>query len=102
MTSILQHDKTICFICKQNPCGDPLDKHHVYFSSLRSQSEKYGLTVYLHHNRCHIFGENAVHKNARINRKLQAFAQRKAMKHYEWSIADFRAIFHKNYIEEDE
>ena len=98
MESIIQKDKTKCFICKQNPCGDPLDKHHCFFGALRSKSEKYGLTVYIHHNKCHIFGENAVHRNAEVNRKLQAFAQEKAMQHYGWSIEDFRSIFHKNYL----
>lgn len=102
MDSILQKDKTRCFICKQNACGDPLDKHHVYFGALRSKSEKYGLTVYIHHSKCHIFGANAVHVNARINRRLQAYAQKKAMAHYGWSREDFRREFYKNYLEEDE
>ena len=100
--SIIQKDKTKCFICKQNPCGDPLDKHHVFFGPMRSKSERYGLTVYIHHSKCHIFGENAVHVNAEINRALQAFAQKKAMKHYGWSVDDFRKEFYKNYLEEDE
>lgn len=95
--SIIQKDKTKCFICKQNPCGDPLDKHHIFGAALRSKSEKYGLTVYLHHSKCHIFGENAVHRNSQINRRLQQIAQRKAMKHYNWTIEDFRKEFYKNY-----
>jgi hypothetical protein len=102
MESIIQKDKAKCFICKQNPCGDPLDKHHVFGSACRSKSEKYGLTVYIHHNKCHIFGENAVHVNAETNHALQAFAQKKAMKHYGWSVDDFRKEFYKNYLEEDE
>ena len=65
---------------------------------MRNKSERYGLFVYLHHNRCHIFGEGAVHKNARINRKLQAFAQKKAMEIYGWSVEDFIKIFGKNYL----
>jgi hypothetical protein len=77
---------------------EPLDCHHVFGAANRNKSEKYGLTVYLHHSKCHIFGENAVHKNAEINRKLQAIAQKKAMKHYGWSIEDFRKEFGKNYL----
>lgn len=96
--SIIQKDKTKCFICKQNPCGDPLDKHHVFGAALRSKSEKYGLTVYIHHDKCHIFGENAVHRNSQINRKLQAFVQKKAMQKYNWSVEDFRKEFYKNYL----
>ena len=102
MESIIQKDKTKCFLCGGNGYFEPLDKHHCFFGSLRSKSEKYGLTVYLHHSKCHIFGENAVHVNARINRKLQAYAQKKAMAHYGWSREDFRREFYKNYIEEDE
>lgn len=98
MDSILQKDKTKCFICKQNANGDPLDKHHCFSGALRSKSEKYGLTVYLHHSKCHIFGENAVHRNADINRKLQAYVQGKAMEHYGWSVEDFRKEFYKNYL----
>lgn len=77
---------------------ESLDKHHCFGGALRKKSERYGLTVYLHHDRCHIFGENAVHKNARINRKVQAFAQKKAMDHYGWSIEDFIKEFYKNYL----
>ena len=66
---------------------------------MRGKSEKYGLFVYLHHDRCHIFGEKSVHKNARINRKVQAFAQRCAMDEYGWSVEDFIKEFYKNYLE---
>ena len=102
MDSIIQKDKTKCLLCGANGFSDPLDKHHCFFGSLRSKSERYGLTVYLCHSKCHIFGENSVHVNARINRKLQAYAQKKAMAHYGWSREDFRREFYKNYIEEDE
>ena len=98
MDSIIQKDKTKCFICKQNPCGDPLDKHHCFSGALRSKSERYGLTVYIHHSKCHIFGENAVHRNAEINRKLQSFAQKKAMEHYGWDKDRFIKEFYKNYL----
>lgn len=98
MESIIQKNKEKCFICKENANGDFLAKHHVFGGALRSKSEKYGLTVYIHNNKCHIFGENAVHKNARINRKLQAYVQKKAMEHYGWSVEDFIKLFYKNYI----
>ena len=98
MDSIIQKDKTRCFLCGMIGYVEPLDKHHVFGGALRKKSERYGLTVYLHHDRCHIFGENAVHKNARINRKLQAFAQKKAMEHYGMTIEDFIKEFYKNYL----
>lgn len=68
---------------------------------MRSKSERYGLTVYIHHNKCHIFGDRSVHKNAEVDRQLKAFAQKKAMKYYGWSIEDFRREFYKNYIQEE-
>ena len=98
MKSIIQADKTFCYICGGNANGDPLDKHHVYGGALRSKSEKYGLTVYLHHNNCHIFGKYAVHQNAEINNALKAKVQAKAMKYYNWTEDDFRREFYINYL----
>ena len=86
-----------CHICHRYGY---VERHHVFGGALRKKSEEYGLTVYLHHSRCHIFGENSVHKNARINRKLQAFAQEKAMEHYGWDVERFIKEFYKNYLEE--
>lgn len=102
MESIIQKDKSKCYICGQNPCGDPLDCHHVFGASDRNASERYGLKVYIHHNKCHIFGKYSVHGNARVDRALKERVQKKAMKHYGWSMDDWRSKFRKNYISEDE
>jgi hypothetical protein len=96
--SILQKDKTKCFLCKGNDHFEPLDCHHCLPGANRKLSEKYGLKVYLHHNTCHIFGENSVHGNAKVMKKLQAYAQKVAMAHYGWSVEDFIKIFGKNYL----
>lgn len=99
--SILQTEKTRCYMCGGlAEFYDPLDKHHVFGGALRKKSEKYGLTVYLHHNKCHIFGPYAVHRNADKNRALKAAAQKKAMERFGWSVEDFRREFYKNYLEE--
>jgi hypothetical protein len=98
MDSIIQQRKQKCFLCGGGLGIEHLDRHHIFFGALRSKSEQYGLVVYLHHSKCHIFGDNAVHRNAKVNRRLQAFAQRKAMEHYGWDIDTFRSIFHKNYL----
>lgn len=98
MQSIIQNEKHRCYICGGYANGDPLDKHHVFNGAMRGKSERYGLTVYLHHNKCHIFGENSVHNNAKINRKLQADVQKKAMEFYGWTVEDFRRLFGKNYL----
>lgn len=94
MKSILQNDKR-CFICGGSGGYWGLDHHHVYFGALRKKSEKYGLTVWLCHDTCHL---NGVHKKADLNRKLQAVAQQKAMSVYGWDTTDFIKEFYKNYL----
>lgn len=96
--SIIQEDKTHCFICERIASGDPLDCHHIFGGANRQLSEKYGLKVYIHHNQCHIFGENSVHRNAEISDKLKQIAQQEAMKHYGWTVEQFIEIFGKNYL----
>ena len=98
--SIIQTNRDRCYLCGRPALyNDPLDKHHVFFGPYRKKSEKYGLTVYLHHFSCHIFGENAVHNNAEVCRDLQSEVQEIAMKHYGWTIGDFIRRFGRNYID---
>lgn len=99
--SIIQQDKTHCYICGKNAKADyhGLDEHHCYGGAYRKLSEKYGLKVYICHSECHIFGKNSVHQNTEIDNALKARVQQIAMKHYGWSIDDFRKIFGKNYTE---
>ena len=96
--SIVQTTKEHCYLCGRCGGSDPLDKHHVFFGPFRKKSEHYGLTLYLCHFRCHIFGEDSVHKNAEIDKKLKSEVQRKAMKHYGWAVDEFRQLFGKNYL----
>lgn len=97
MQSILQHDTAKCALCGRR--GTVLDKHHVFFGrGNRPKSERYGLTVYLCHDSCHIFGPRAVHVNHDICLLLQQKAQRAAMKYYYWTVGDFQKIFGKNYL----
>lgn len=98
MNSILQDDNSYCFLCGGNSCLEPLDKHHVFNGPLRDLSEEYGLYVYLHHSKCHIFGKKSAHKNAEIAYRLKRLAQKAAMVEYHWSEADCIRIFGKLYI----
>ena len=98
MESIIQKDKTHCFICGMNTNLEPLDCHHVFGAAYRNKSEKYGLKVYLHHSKCHIFGEDSVHKNAKMDKAVKRIAQVKAMRYYGWSTEEFIEIFGRNYI----
>lgn len=93
-------DDKRCFICGRNGSDDPLDVHHIFGGAYRNKSEKYGLKVYLCHNRCHIFGKSAVHKNADQMRKLKRYGQIRAMQENNWTKADFVREFGKNYLED--
>lgn len=94
MKSIIQRDDSRCYICGSRQW---LEWHHVYGGGLRSVSEQYGLKVRLCHY-CHNEPPNGVHQNKEIRLLLQAKVQRKAMKHYGWTVNDFIARFRKNYI----
>jgi hypothetical protein len=98
MKSILQEGNTHCFLCGMNASIEPLDLHHVFNKSDKKKSEEYGLMVYLHHRKCHIFGKESVHQNAEVNNRVKAHAQRVAMQHYGWSVDDWLKIFGKNYL----
>ena len=87
-----------CFLCGRNGAGDPLDKHHIFGGPYRGKSEKYGLYVYLCHNRCHIYGKMSVHQNQKTMRQLKRYGQLKAMKENGWSTDDVIREFGKSYI----
>lgn len=97
--SIIQEDKSHCFLCGMNENLEPIAEHHVFFGAGRRKlSEKYGLKVYLHNNKCHIFGKNSVHQNAGVDRAVKAAVQKIAMRKYGWTVEQFISIFGKNYL----
>ena len=98
MKSIIQSDKSRCYLCGRRGGADPLDEHHVFGGPNRKISEKDGLKVFLCHSRCHIFGNDAVHKNCDVDKALKASVQALAMDYYGWTTDDFRARFGKNYF----
>lgn len=101
--SIIQQNKERCYLCGRRGGSVPLDVHHVFGGPFRKMSEHYGLKVPLCHFRCHIFGEDAVHVNAEVDKALKSEVQKIAMKHYGWTVDEFRQLFGKNYLlEEDE
>ena len=89
-----------CWLCGRNGSQDPLDTHHIFSGPYRKKSDKYGLTVRLCHNSCHIFGPNAAHRNRDTQTALKQYGQRKAMEENNWTIPDFIREFGKNYLEE--
>ena len=101
MKSILQDDRTHCFLCGRNARAEyfGLDEHHVFGGyGKRRLSEMYGLKVYLCHDRCHETGKCSAHKNAEVSNALKAKAQKKAMEYYGWSMEEWLGMFGKNYL----
>ena len=93
--SIIQDNTHRCLICGSHRW---LEWHHVFGGALRDKSDKLGLVVRLCHY-CHNEPPDGVHQNRERRRKLQAFAQKKAMQEYGWSVEDFIREFYKNYLE---
>lgn len=94
-------DECRCWLCGGT---DHLDEHHIFGGVAdRKKCDKLGLTVYLCHDSCHIFGRDAVHQNHETMLRLRRWGQRKAMAELGWSVEQFRAVFGKNYLtDEDE
>ena len=91
-----------CWLCGRNGAADPLDEHHIFCGPNRKLSDRFGLTVYLCHHDCHIFGEHAVHQNAETAQRLHEYGQRKAMEEQGWTVDQFRMVFGKNYLDDTE
>lgn len=84
-----------CYLCGSTQW---IEVHHVFSGPYRKASEKYGMTVDLCAT-CHR-GPRGVHQNAEANRRLKAWFQGKFEETH--SRAEFREIFGKSYIMEDE
>lgn len=91
-----------CWLCGKNGTGDPLERHHIFGGPNRKMSEKYGLVVYLCGNSCHRLGKKAVHVCADTRIALRKYGQKKAMEENGWTREDFRKIFGKNYMEDED
>ena len=91
-----------CWLCGRNGAADPLDHHHIFGGALRDKSERYGLVIPLCHNRCHIFGPMAVHRNAETMQAAHEYGQRKAMKENNWTVEEFIQEFGRNYVDTEE
>ena len=87
-----------CWLCGRNGSADPLDRHHIFGGSNRKKSEKYGLVVWLCHHDCHIFGKEAVHRNADNMQWLHEYGQILAMDENGWTTEEFIMEFGKNYL----
>ena len=92
-----------CFICERSETScNRLEVHHIFQGRGRRQlSDRYGLTVLLCRN-CHTQSKYSAHQNADVADYLHRYGQRKAMAENGWSSAEFREIFGRNYLDEEE
>lgn len=94
MKSIITNNLDRCYLCGSYRW---IELHHVWGGAKRKLSTQYGLVVPLCHY-CHNEPPNGVHQNKENRLYLQAKVQKKAMKHYGWTVEQFREIFGKNYL----
>jgi len=88
-----------CFLCGRNGSADPLDKHHIFGKANRDKSEQDGLYVHLCHHDCHIFGENAAHRNAETMQYLHEVGEIMWLEQDpERTVEDFILRYGKNYL----
>lgn len=88
-----------CYLCMLPEGNDHLDRHHVFGGPNRKKSEKYGAVVLLHHNKCHIFGPQAVHNNAVMNTFIKRRMQQQIMREQHWDTERWIKEFGKNYLD---
>lgn len=92
MKSIMQTEKK-CYICSSMKM---LENHHIFLSSNRDNSEKYGLKVYLCYEH-HRAPKTGVHHNKMLMDYLHKEGQ-KAFEKVHGTNDDFRKIFFINYL----
>lgn len=95
-------DYQSCFLCGRNGQADRLERHHIFGGPNRSLSEKYGLVVYLCGNQCHRNGPKAAHRSPETAKLLHIYGQKKAMRENGWTADQFREVFGRNYLEEED
>ena len=90
--SIMQDQHDRCYICGK---GGDLVRHEIYFgTSYRSRSKELGLWISVCPD-CH----KKIHDNWRgLNQELKSMGQEIAMYHYNWTPAEFRQRFGKNWL----
>lgn len=95
--SIMQEDRTVCYLCGRNGQRDPLEAHHCFGASNRKKSEQDGLKVYLCGSRCHRNGPKSAHRNF----ETALFLKQKAQTAWEAKYGDrteFMKRYGKNYL----
>lgn len=92
--SVIDRYDSTCMLCRKR--GD-LVRHEVFHGTAnRAISKRLGAWVYLC-PACH----HALHNtDPALDWELHQIGQLEVMKHYDWSVKDFRERFGKSYVEE--
>lgn len=96
MESIVSNRKE-CFRCGKTGV---LHRHHVYGGSRRKWSEEYGCWIYLcpeHHN----MSDQGIHFDKEFDSRVKELTEMMWLDHNMASVDDFRAVFGKNYIQDE-
>lgn len=92
--------KGFCDICGEH--SFELEHHHVFHGiGRRDLSEQYGAVAMLCPC-CHREGPDAVHKSGATRLALQMSTQYRVMQEKGWSLDQWRAVFDKSYLDEDD
>lgn len=95
--SIMQDDKTKCYLCGRNGNGDPLEAHHCIGGINRKHSDQDGLIVWLCGDRCHRNGKQSAHQCKATADYLKAQAQI-AWEERNGTRKQFMARYGRNYL----
>lgn len=96
--SVFTDDMHTCWLTGQSGW---IERHHIFGATkmTRKHSEEYGLILPVEHS-LHNEGPYGIHYNAKLNRAIKQYAQRKFEE--EHSREEFMLIFGKNYIDDEE
>ena len=89
----------VCALCGLPPTwDDSLDRHHIFGGPCRRLSEQDGLVVPLHHYKCHIYGERAVHRCRTSDLEIKQKGERAWLAKTGKTQQDFVHRYGRNYL----
>lgn len=86
--------------CEECDRYGEVHRHHVFPGPLRPISEKYDAVAYLCQE-CHE-GSHGIHRNREMAERYKAREQKRIMRAEGWSMEQWRLVFGKSYIWEEE
>ena len=90
--------KGTCFLCGRTGM---MEEHHVFPAALRDKSTEFGFVVPLCGDTCHRLGPKSAHGCRETADRLKAHFQAIYMVKYHASVAEWRAVWYKNYLDLD-